>query len=1337
MTANGIKVGVTRRAKLALHCFLLVALLCVTSLSVSPSSASAAVVTGRSLLFSFDGSDTTAGKFQSTGTLNGLTAVAADASSGDIYAYDGVNEAVDRFNAAGEAKDFSAGPAAGTSSLYGPPGATFAEQSPFFTGLYTDLAVDNSGGAGGPGEGEQGRLYISGNGGPVLAFDPEGNYLWSLPVAATGSACGAAVDADGHLWLSSGGKVVEFANSGSPPAQIASFPFSVGNKSACDVAVDQGLEDVYVANQWNLGGESEGGLHKYVNGIFDSTVTTQKTWSLASDQSKPLGSIFAIEDRAHEAKEAKLVEYEACATPGCGAALVGSYGDDLIGMSMGLAYDSTLDRLYVPSWTTQEVQVFGPKTTGTVPDVTAGEADEIGQNTATIHGTVNPQATPTNYYFEYKVSGGPTWATAERVQGGSCEPAPLPEDTADHAVSCELGDLQGNTEYELRLVGENSDNKLRAYSAPGTFETLAPPVPAVDGCTISAVTSNSAHLACSVDSQGDKTTWRVLRSHRPDAGQADCEALADSAFTKTSEGVIPGEEVAATEVEADLTGLLPGETSCVRLSATNGGGTGREDLVFLSTPIPPSNVESAFVAPRTDTGARLNGWVDPEGDASFTYRFEFSSDGVNWSPLPARESTANARGVVLVAEELVGLSPGTTYEYRLSAENAAGEASPQGAAKAFETRTAAEVAAPDRGIELVSSPEKGNQNIRTETSQDIPSISPDGNLATWNVLAGAPGANTGAGASFLSERTPQGWQSRSLIPPAAGQIENGEAGGYLLGTNTPDLSAFIFTAGRTALESGKYLVRTDAHQHQTVLAEFSVPIDGGKLDLTGDGSHVFLVTENAPRQIEDLGSGPPEVVSIMPDGTLNACGLSAIEANSSFAGGGANNPQGAALYWRAGYHMVATTDASRVYFQAKPNSGPCASSMWGLYVRNRESEETVLIDPGTAGKSPNFVRATPDGREAYFATHSQLDPADTNASRDIYRWEEEAGVSHCMTCVVPDASVSGNIGAILVSDDFSHIYFESTKQLVPERGREGESNLYVLSDGQLRFVVNINSFGGTLWKGEPELSSDGNVLLIVPSTDATAHQQLTTDELASKCALLKNTNPEPCQELFRYDDRDGSLECISCNPAGVTTNNVGAPSTSVGGSDFTMSPDGGTVAFATREKLVELDVNRSLDIYEWRNGIVRLVSDGITTYPESLTATPQVQGVSVDGRDIFFSLVGLGLTGFEQDGFSGLYDARIGGGFEPTAPPVHCEEDSCQGPLEAAPANPQAGSASFSGHGNLKAPPRRSRGCARKRGKAKRNCIRAQRRKKGTRRHEQRKRRLQHRRENHNRRTAG
>lgn len=695
-----------------------------------------------------------------------------------------------------------------------------------------------------------------------------------------------------------------------------------------------------------------------------------------------------------------------------------------------------------------------------------------------------------------------------------------------------------------------------------------------------------------------------------------------------------------------------------------------------------------------------------------TYRFEYSEDGgISWTALPDRENTSKARSQILVAEDLGALRPATAYQYRFSAENSAGPASPQGEEKTFGTRTSEEVTAVSpcpnedvrkaqhteaylgecRGIELVNSPDKGNQHVRAEVLLGTSPLRADGNEAIWNVLAGAPGGNSGASATFLAQRTTTGWISRSLVPPGEDQVGKAEAGGYFPHAITPDFSSFVFNAGKTGLSEGKTLVRLDANQHQTVLKEYASELFGGAVDLSDDGSRVFYVDKDPPHQLQLLEGGAPETISVMPDGIPNECGLDSGMSNSSFVGGGGFGVA-AAKQWRPGYHMISAADASRVYFQAKPNEALCKLGLYGIYERDRESSETTLIDPGGKGISPQFIRATPDGRTAYFLTYSKLDSADTNSDPDVYRWSEAAGKSDCLTCVVPDADVrfkdTGVGGKVMISDDFSHVYFESTKQLVPGEGRAGEINLYALAGGEVRFVADPDYEGESLGE-EAVLSADGNVLLIkVPASSAVS---------ADAVAAGKS-------ELYRYDDRDGSIECISCRFGGVTESSVGSPEAAAR-HDFKMSADGSTIAFVTVETLVPQDINRFADVYEWRNGVRGLLSNGVDIFPTGLVAAPQVHGVSADGSDILFSVVDPGLTGFEQDGFANLYDARIDGGFEPPGREVHCSEDSCQGPLVPAPTAIAPASAVFDGHGNLK-PPSRKIHCVRRGRKAGRKCPR-------------------------------
>jgi hypothetical protein len=1221
----------------------------VVFLTAAP--ALAATITDRPLLFSFNGSDTTAGR------LDRVRAMAVDQASGSVYASDEEKDVVDKFNANGQATNFSA---TGTSSLNG----SGTPQGTLDLGEINSIAVDSSGV-------NPGRIYVGSwtgtfngferSGGRVNAFSPTGQYLWQL-APKTVEPCGLAVDAEGHLWVAEATKneVLEFANTGSPPAQIGSVTVNSGSlipALSCQIAFDAS-GNLFVNGQSNS-------VDKYVGGAFASTLDSASSQGVTVDQSNPSGHIFTLHSETFN-------EYQSTGT------LAGTFGANAVFEGTGVGYNPGLDHVYVAGFG-GTVEAFGALTTGTVPDP-AIEAPVAGVSKATLQGKVNPQSVPNSFHFEWKQGTGASWEGA-----AASPPQALPEDSLEHAVSFTATGLAGNTTYQVRLVTENSVNHLHSWSAAQTFETSQAAVsPGVTIDEPSAVGIRSVTVSGAVNPEEDfSTTWRLQTSTDPTCA---------SGFTDQLLHRLESEAGTPLTVSEELTGLLPDQHYCVRISATDSLDTSESEIKeFTTAAVIPSQVFTAFAAPRTDTSARINGRVNPEG-SPITYRFEYSKDGgATWTELEG-EDTSGAREQIVIGEELDGLSPSTTYSYRFSVENEVGEPIQQGGVKSFSTRSSTEMSPPARGIELVNSPDKGNQaaNAHSIPARETTVLSPDGEKVLWSVSGGAPEGNVGTGATYLARRTPSGWTSTSLVPPAAQQIGGGELQYKLLAT-TPDFSRLLFrAAGSTVLNHAENptALRLDDSQHQEVLTSFEGEFEMDTAEMTDDGAHILVLTPNL--ELTDIGSGTPETVSIMPDGTPAQC----------LQGESLSNRQ-----WQPDYHTMASTDASRVYFNAQPDGSGC-SGLFGLYERNRESGQTTLIDPGVVGKSPELIRATPDGRSAYFLTASRLDPADANSHLDVYRWDEASRESSCLTCVVPDANVevtsslSNFYSSVLVSDDFSHVYFESGEQLIAGLGEQGDRNLYSLSDGRLDFVADIGD-EETL-KVYPRLSENGNALLF----KASASRALSADRVATSCIDVLGGESGPCEELYRYDDRDGSLECVSCRPEGTTNQSEGSRF-GLPQLDYRLSGDGGTIAFLTPEPLVRADVNHDLDIYEWRDGALRLITDGVSDEASlSSPSRPEVIAADRSGDNVLFGLVPPegGLTGFEHDGQLNLYDARIGGGFEPPSPVVHCVEDSCQGPLRAAPGTASSSSSSFAGHGNLASKAKQGR-CARKRGKARRRCV--------------------------------
>lgn len=1231
------------------------ALLCVAA-----PPAVAATGSERPLLFSFDGSDATAGSF---GSPNGIE---IDQATGTVYVVDEGRNVLDKFNLAGEAQDFTA-----TSSSSLEPGFGFNSLS--------DVTVDNSGV-------NPGRIYAMPEFGPLKAFSPAGTQLWEL--IGLPDVCGLAVDTAGHPWLGdyTNHQAVKYASSGSPPDTAGAI--STEPNPTCRLDLDAS-GNLY-ANVYG------GGVDKYVGGIKTATIDSEYTDAVTVDQSGASGHVFTLHSGSFN-------EYDSAGD------LIRNTGEGVLQSGRGIAYDQAQDRVYVTDGGSGEVKVFGPSISGPVPTGTIEPTSPIGIGKATFNGRVNPEDLPAAYFFQWKQGEESSWSTAH-----SSAQQTLPADNSDHAVSFNATGLSGNTTYQVRLVTVNTDSHLKSYSGVDTFSTVLPPPPTV---TIDPLTpgSGSVDVTGTVNPQGDPNTyWSIQISTDPACGSEFSGQFHE----------LESENSAPVEVFEEITGLAPSQHYCVRIHAGNSGGESNSPVQEIETlAIPPSQAQTAFVAPRGDTSVRLNGRVNPEGSA-ITYHFEYSADGGStWTALPNVIDDSHARQQIVVSQELEGLTPGTSYRYRFVVENGAGAASPQGGDASFTTRTSAEFADPTacpnedvrvaqhstylshcRGVELVNTPDKGNQSVVTNQPYLGTPISSDGETVLWNVVGGAPQGTTGTGATFLAQRTAEGWRSKSLIPPATEQLGHG-AFAFAFAAATPDLSKFAVVGGKPSFQSKEAptLMRVNSDSSYEALASYpNARIqDGTSADLTPDGAHVFAINPET-RQLEDVGSGSPELISVMPDGAPSECGMN-LEGASFIGPSGAG--YGASDSWRPGYSRF-SADGSRVYFETQPND-ECGAP-FGLYERNRDAGTTTLIDPGANGYDSYMVRATPDGRSAIFVTAGALDPADTNSDLDVYRWDEEAGASSCLTCVVADADLDPSEPAVMVSDDFSHVYFESPKQLIPGLGQPDGSNIYSLSEGTIRFVTAARGSlkNNPLYYGiEPiaELSTDGNVLVFKAYPDLS----VTSDEVDERCPDAEGGNPgEPCLQLYRYDNRDGSVECVTCVQGGRTATSVANRYGSLAKSDFRLSDDGGTLAFVTGNRLLSRDVNNSTDVYEWHDGKTSLISDGVSDFPASAFGLPAVRGVTAGGRDVFYSIVDPGRTGYEQDGVGNLYDARVDGGFPVPTAPVHCSEESCQGPLQAAPGLRQAGSAELHGAGNRKDKRAKRKRCGTKHGARKKHCAR-------------------------------
>jgi hypothetical protein len=246
---------------------------------------------------------------------------------------------------------------------------------------------------------------------------------------------------------------------------------------------------------------------------------------------------------------------------------------------------------------------------------------------------------------------------------------------------------------------------------------------------------------------------------------------------------------------------------------------------------------------------------------------------------------------------------------------------------------------------------------------------------------------------------------------------------------------------------------------------------------------------------------------------------------------------------------------------------------------------------------------------------------------------------------------------VAVSEDLSHVFFTSFSQLVPGKGSAGVANLYVWHDGEIDYIAPAVNFNERQGSG---MTPDGRVLIFVSNQPG-----VTTDATGGHT------------EIYRWAEADGSIECVTCPTDHAAT----SESIFDIGGEHALTKDGDSVVFETTEAIDPLDVNNGNDIYEWRNGRIKMVTDGVSLYPNG-AGVLVLSGIDGAGQNILFT-AGLGLTGYERDNSPQLYAAHIGGGFpRPATPPAPCVEDACQGPLAAPPELPAAGGDNFDGPRN-------------------------------------------------------
>ncbi len=594
-------------------------------------------------------------------------------------------------------------------------------------------------------------------------------------------------------------------------------------------------------------------------------------------------------------------------------------------------------------------------------------------------------------------------------------------------------------------------------------------------------------------------------------------------------------------------------------------------------------------------------------------------------------------------------------------------------------------------------------------------------LSNGNYANNGNGAASSAGGNqYLAIRTGSGWSTKALAP--SGPEYYTDVGHPYAFSSDLRSSLWLMRRGdESAYDVSDLYVRRPDDVFSRIGSALD-PMAPQRLTL---GATVFQASDDLSHVVFSVGQGTdvrvyeydstsgtqPQPISIDNAGQPVApgCAITAGQADGSF------------------YHAISGDGRVIVFIPKDLGSGRCS----GTQVFARVNGTTTIAasasqctrapsDPGgactAASGIPIFQGANADGTRVYFTTDRQLVNGDTDATTDLYECDIPSGTPAPVnpTNPCPDLhEVSGAAsgadvqGVTRISDDGSRAYFVATGVLASNTAANGappaagDDNLYVWTrgtahpDGETRFVAKLDpadaggATGGGLW-----------------NPDAAGHMAQATDDghylLFATYAPLIDSGPQAdtdtARDIYRYDAETGALTRLSTDADGAGGNASGTnarlnvifdnPSQPVPMYPRTeLSEDGSSAVFITTDALVPSDTNGMPDTYLWREGRVSLISSGKPDDDGGIDAegpmplvAPQAW-ITPSGRDIYFTTTAQ-LTPNDIDTVSDIYDARVDGGFDQSAPST-CSGDACQSLPSAPPPPSNPGSTSSTGQGAL------------------------------------------------------
>lgn len=497
----------------------------------------------------------------------------------------------------------------------------------------------------------------------------------------------------------------------------------------------------------------------------------------------------------------------------------------------------------------------------------------------------------------------------------------------------------------------------------------------------------------------------------------------------------------------------------------------------------------------------------------------------------------------------------------------------------------------------------------------------------------------------------------------------------------------------------------EAEGTTTQLYDFSVAPAGG-CPAKGARSLRLVSVKNTPGP-----NGEPEPIG----------GQCLVEAGGTDVGGGTINrfPDGGEeVFFETGLEgrcdepqLFVRLGGERTVEVSRPLSESC-------------DEAGELPCPGASTRAPaRFVGASEDGSKVFFTTAAPLtggkDEGEGLYMATIGCPQGEPGCEvdkREVTSLVqvshdPATGEAGEVqGVLRVASDGSRVYFVARRVLSEGANAEslsprgGADNLYVYDtvSASTAFIGDLCSgpgLSGVVEDGQCPLDLDkaarndsslwgfnqdvqSNTCGRSAPGECVGSREPGRYLVFSTYARLVGNDTNDKEDVYRYDAQTGALERVSVGEGGYDANGNGVepslgaynatiPAGGIGVGDGTVpqehelgaraiNEDGSRIVFSTAEPLSPGAVNGLVNVYEWHEGDVSLISSGSSNTGDNYAV------ISSSGRDVFFD-TSAQLVPQDTDEDIDIYDARLEGPGEafPVAgsEPEPCSGDACQGPL--------------------------------------------------------------------------